>query len=533
MTSEATSAMVSAISTALKDLLKFKIVANVSTGDKTQDSLITTLLLSIVAMIFASFSWKSIKLKIQSWSLKKPEARLTADTLAYYTAFVATKNDLFHYCTWMIDEDKVHLGAKIAKYYFNIYGGTNSKINPAYYDFKLNAFNLSNTKKSANITKLSQVLKHDHLYPMFVDHNGIVCIVKNSENDYVLIGYTNGLTLEAFMSEVNKQHASSNQTDAQGNIARSIFSSDGANLGTIYVDRTFDMFVSRYKNDLLNAIDAFTYANTKGAGFGGYGTYNLGIMLHGEPGTGKTLLIKALANKLQRNVTVVNMRKIKTRTDFENLFKGYKDVIYCLDEFDFVQNVIQQRSDGPETANNLQTDEKEHISKKEIRELKDRQLELLKLTTLSSNSSGNADENAGKKKSTDSGKSPLEQELTNIESRLKNLENALTLDTILTVLDGINEMRGRVIIATTNHLDRIDKALMRAGRFDLKINLGKFNDEEIREMLNHMFKDASAEDLDLINNTKFKEGVFAPVDVIYHATTKKNVADLIQVLRFT
>ncbi len=527
MASDATASMISAILNALKDLLKFKIVSIVNTGDKTQDSLITTLLLSMVAMFFASFTWKDIKLKIQSLRFKKPEARLTADTLAYYTALVSTKTESFRYGTWIISDDQIHLGDKIATYYFNIYGGTSSKNDPSYYDFKLNTFNLSNGKKGANIKKLSQVLKNDHLYPMFVDHNGIVCIVKNSDDGYVLIGYTNGLTLEAFMSEVNKQNIYGDQTDAQKNIARSIYSSDGPNLGTIYVDRTFDMFVSRHKNDLLNAIDAFTRANTCGAGFGGYGTYNLGIMLHGEPGTGKTLLIKALANKLQRNVTVVNMRKIKTRTDFENLFKGYKDVIYCLDEFDFVQNVIQQRNDGAETANNSQTDEKEHVSKKEVRELKDRQLELLKLTTLSSN----AEENSGKKKSTDSGKSLLEQELTNIESRLKSLENALTLDTILTVLDGINEMRGRVIIATTNHLDRIDKALMRAGRFDLKINLGKFNDAEIREMLMHMFRDSSSEDLALIHNTKFKDGVFAPVDIIYHATTKKNVADLIQILR--
>jgi SpoVK/Ycf46/Vps4 family AAA+-type ATPase len=102
-----------------------------------------------------------------------------------------------------------------------------------------------------------------------------------------------------------------------------------------------------------------------------------------------------------------------------------------------------------------------------------------------------------------SGDDPLQKELSSLEARIKELENALTLDTILTVLDGVNEHRGRVIIATTNHLDKIDPALMRAGRFDLKINLGKFNCEEIREMLSIMFGPS-----EMIQKAEFPDGKF-------------------------
>jgi chaperone BCS1 len=49
------------------------------------------------------------------------------------------------------------------------------------------------------------------------------------------------------------------------------------------------------------------------------------------------------------------------------------------------------------------------------------------------------------------------------------------------------EHRGRVIIATTNHIDRIDPALLRPGRFDYKIKLEHFTINEIKEFINKKF----------------------------------------------
>jgi len=77
------------------------------------------------------------------------------------------------------------------------------------------------------------------------------------------------------------------------------------------------------------------------------------------------------------------------------------------------------------------------------------------------------------------------------------------------------EMRGRIIIATTNYIDRIDSALMREGRFDYKIKLDKFNDAEIRELLSLMFKDiASKEEFKYLRKTRLQENKYTPVQII-------------------
>ena len=50
-------------------------------------------------------------------------------------------------------------------------------------------------------------------------------------------------------------------------------------------------------------------------------------------------------------------------------------------------------------------------------------------------------------------------------------------------MEGILEMDGRIIIMTTNHIDKIDPALIRPGRIDIKINFKLLNNKEINEMV--------------------------------------------------
>ena len=71
----------------------------------------------------------------------------------------------------------------------------------------------------------------------------------------------------------------------------------------------------------------------------GFRSYNLGLMLHGEPGTGKTSVIKAICNYLKRDAVIVDMSKIKKASDFEDLFNTYVYVnyVYIFEEFDCVQ----------------------------------------------------------------------------------------------------------------------------------------------------------------------------------------------------
>lgn len=48
--------------------------------------------------------------------------------------------------------------------------------------------------------------------------------------------------------------------------------------------------------------------------------------------------------------------------------------------------------------------------------------------------------------------------------------NTLTLSGLLNAIDGVTAPEGRILIATTNHIDRLDEALRRPGRMDVWIN---------------------------------------------------------------
>ena len=48
--------------------------------------------------------------------------------------------------------------------------------------------------------------------------------------------------------------------------------------------------------------------------------YTLGIGLHGPPSTGKTSIIKSIANHLKRHLIVIPLSKIKTQTQFNKAF---------------------------------------------------------------------------------------------------------------------------------------------------------------------------------------------------------------------
>lgn len=60
--------------------------------------------------------------------------------------------------------------------------------------------------------------------------------------------------------------------------------------------------------------------------------------------------------------------------------------------------------------------------------------------------------------------------------------NKLSLSAILNSMDGLLSSDGMIIIATTNHISRLDKALVRPGRFDHHYDIGELSFEKFSEM---------------------------------------------------
>ena len=68
-------------------------------------------------------------------------------------------------------------------------------------------------------------------------------------------------------------------------------------------------------------------------------------------------------------------------------------------------------------------------------------------------------------------------------------KNKLSLNSILNVLDGIMTKNNLIIIMTTNHIEKLDDALIRTGRVDLKIEIENPTNIEIEKYYKQFFNE--------------------------------------------
>lgn len=95
-----------------------------------------------------------------------------------------------------------------------------------------------------------------------------------------------------------------------------------------------------------------------------------------------------------------------------------------------------------------------------------------------------------------------------------NSENSQTLNALLQEMDGFNTEDGIVVIGATNTPDKLDKALVRAGRFDRKIEINPPKDWKVRKQLfEHYLKDKKvSSDVDIDTLSKQVAG-FTGADI--------------------
>jgi chaperone BCS1 len=71
--------------------------------------------------------------------------------------------------------------------------------------------------------------------------------------------------------------------------------------------------------------------------------------------------------------------------------------------------------------------------------------------------------------------------------RTNGKEGGLTFSGLLNAIDGIASAEGRIIVMTTNHLDRLDPALIRPGRADVKLSIGNATADQARRLFERFF----------------------------------------------
>jgi chaperone BCS1 len=70
----------------------------------------------------------------------------------------------------------------------------------------------------------------------------------------------------------------------------------------------------------------------------------------------------------------------------------------------------------------------------------------------------------------------------------KPTSGKVSLSALLNVIDGVGSQEGRILIMTTNHITRLDEALIRPGRVDKKVKLGLADNQMAADLFCLVFK---------------------------------------------
>jgi hypothetical protein len=237
--------------------------------------------------------------------------------------------------------------------------------------------------------------------------------------------------------------------------------------------KTTRNFSNLFFDNKINLIDKIEFFNNNKSWYEHNGhPYTLGIGLYGPPGTGKTSVIKCIANMLKRHLIVIPLSKISTQSEFSEYYfektyneNNYKDSIsfdkkiIVLEDIDCMTDIvknrksIEQESISNDSLSDDENDLSDNINTKKI---------IKKLN---------------KKKSYD---------VLNI---IDKNNDKITLSYLLNIIDGIRETPGRILIITSNHYNKLDNALVRPGRIDIKLEMKNASINTISQMYCHYYNE--------------------------------------------
>lgn len=247
-----------------------------------------------------------------------------------------------------------------------------------------------------------------------------------------------------------------------------------------------------------------------------------GILLSGPPGMGKTSLIKAISYTMRRDVYVLDLSTVKDNDQLRNLFQNLPSSAFVvLEDVDCMTDAVHNRDD---------IDYKVRMDN--ARQLKEKVVVARALgsavRTLESNQHGSPAMGPSGTPAPPplphppppppvSGTTPMITPLglphyEDVDAI--GISTGITLDCLLNLLDGLSSCHGLFVVMTTNHPERLDPALIRAGRCNLHIRLKPCTANQVNQFFNLFYKDSG--ELDNLPNELYKtipDRILAPAEV--------------------
>ena len=173
--------------------------------------------------------------------------------------------------------------------------------------------------------------------------------------------------------------------------------------------------------------------------------YHRGYLLHGPPGTGKTSLVSAMAARFEMHIYAINLSSFNDRSLMSAMNDVPPNSVILFEDIDCMKSGKARLT------------------------------------------AGDAAGNAGVSNSQD--------------KKEAIVDLGVTLSGLLNVLDGFSAPENILFVMTSNVIENLDPALLRPGRIDYKLYLGKADDRQKIELYQRFFPGAEESEAELFVDT--------------------------------